>query len=41
MNRLDTFWEHSVGVITYIKLISLWGHTFQNDSVIDVGIYLL
>lgn len=38
MNSLNALWKHSVGVITYIKLITLWGYTLQYNGVIDVGV---
>lgn len=38
VDSFDALWKHSVGVIACIKLITLWGHTLQNDSVIDVGV---
>ena len=35
----DALWEHSIGVIAGIKLISFWGQTLRNDGITDMGVY--
>jgi len=38
MDVFNALWEHGVGVIAGVKLVSFWGQTLQNDGITDVGV---
>ena len=39
MDGFDALWEHSIGVISSIKLVLFWGQTLQNYAIMDMRVY--